>query len=845
MWLWSRKEKKYKECTIKGIYMRKAQKKDILDMIQTLHEAHEEIKNHIDRNNIVSAQDLLAQCQECAVSIGNAIETMEKEDCITIPYIQDYCDLVYQIYEALQNNTDSNANKIYKNLKKQLLRIENSVKNDIPVRKEVVFFPYKASMWDSLESVYLAAKEDPECDAYCVPIPYYDRNPDRSLGQMHYEGNEYPKNIEVIDWQSYNFEERKPDVIYIHNPYDDWNLVTCVHPRFFSSNLKKYTEKLVYIPYFVLQEIEPDDQGTIDQMKHFIWTPGVINADKVIVQSEKMKQIYVNEYLKAAQANGLQGNHLNRKYLEEKFLGLGSPKIDKVLNTKKEDLEIPEEWLKIIQKPDGSWKKIIFYNTSIAALLENNEKMLEKMKDVFRIFKENKDEVALLWRPHPLIESTLSSMRPQLWIEYEKLVKWYKEEGWGIYDDTSDVDRAVVLSDAYYGDASSVVQVYRETGKKVYIQDAAIRDDIIIEKKTGKILTHFIPRILFTTRYKDKLYFIASDYNGLFAIDLATGKTSLLGKMEDEILEHDFLGNAVAIDKYIVICPFNYKRLHVWDLENKREVLVKKNIDCGHKSAYLQQVIQLKDNIILFTPSLGEQGLLFSFEEQGIVGKIDFKSEYKKYFHKKCKNFTIDNGYKYEKEVYFSVINTNFLCKYDIEKDEISFIEIEISDNLWLSVGYNQNLYLLSKSGVIYVWDIELKKIIAQRKVDMDNTRDITYIQQKVIVGDDIYFMTPRNIWCIKYTISRNETKIYNYKKLFKICAKEEENYHFSGQDKEGKIYFVSNENNLAIVDLNNNSTSILPLIFDFKQLEHFWEKKDKIVVKGDKGKIILKKLKD
>ena len=50
-----------------------------------------------------------------------------------------------------------------------------------------------------------------------------------------------------------------------------------------------------------------------------------------------MKQIYVNEYLKAAQENGLQGKHLERKYLEEKFLGLGSPKIDKVLNTKKED----------------------------------------------------------------------------------------------------------------------------------------------------------------------------------------------------------------------------------------------------------------------------------------------------------------------------------------------------------------------------------------------------------------------------------------------------------------------------------------------------------------------------
>ena len=34
------------------------------------------------------------------------------------------------------------------------------------VRKEVVFLPYKASMWDSLESVWKAAEEDPDCVAY-------------------------------------------------------------------------------------------------------------------------------------------------------------------------------------------------------------------------------------------------------------------------------------------------------------------------------------------------------------------------------------------------------------------------------------------------------------------------------------------------------------------------------------------------------------------------------------------------------------------------------------------------------------------------------------------------------
>jgi hypothetical protein len=458
--------------------MRKAQKEQAWKLVELIRQAHEEIKKYLEFHNTTMALDLLAQCQQGAIELGGFIEKFEGEGCATVRILEEYCEYVYNTHEeisqAISSNQTVNENKIYKNLRKRLIQIENSIKNDIPERKEVAFFPYKASMWDSLESVYLAAREDPNCDAYCVPIPYYDLKPDRSFGEMHYEGGQYPKNIEITDWQTYNFEERNPDEIYIHNPYDDWNLVTSVHPRFYSKNLKEHTDKLIYIPYFVLGEIEPDNQQAIDGMKHFIWTPGVINADKVIVQSEKMKKIYVNEYLKAAQANGLGGNHLNRSYLEQKILGLGSPKFDKVNNTKKEDLEIPKNWLKIIEKPDGSWKKIIFYNTSVGALLSNSEKMLDKMRYVFGVFKENQDEVALLWRPHPLIENTVKSMRPQLWEQYKALVEEFKQEGWGIYDDSADMDRAVVLSDGYYGDGSSIVQLYQQTGKPVMIQNVDI-----------------------------------------------------------------------------------------------------------------------------------------------------------------------------------------------------------------------------------------------------------------------------------------------------------------------------------------------------------------------------------
>lgn len=436
-----------------------------------MEEAHEQIKKYIEHGSIQPAIELLEDCQDGGVTMGTLIENTEGEEHPTVLLLEEYCELIYQVHEWLTDQKEeSNASKIYKLLRQKLIKVINSFKNDIATRTEAVFLPYKASMWDSLESVWKAADADENCDAYVIPIPYYDKNPDGSFREMHYEGDQYPAYVPITKYDAFDFGAHHPDAIYIHNPYDDINLVTSVHPFFYSDRLKKFTDKLVYIPYFVLGEIKPDEDDRIEGMKHFCTVPGVYNADKVIVQSEDMRQVYIKVLLEASNDHSAAA----RKYWEDKILGLGSPKFDKVTHTKKEDIQIPDEWLKIIQKPDGSWKNIIFYNTSIAGLLAHNEKMIEKMKYVFRIFKENQDEAVLLWRPHPLIKATVESMRPQLWEAYDKLVRNYIEEGWGIYDDTADVDRAIAISDAYYGDGSSVVQLYQRTGKPIMMQNVEI-----------------------------------------------------------------------------------------------------------------------------------------------------------------------------------------------------------------------------------------------------------------------------------------------------------------------------------------------------------------------------------
>ena len=449
--------------------MRKTQKRQAGEFLKLLARAHEAIGKAVRTGENGIAMEVLEQCQEGAIRLGELVERAEGENCGMISLLEDYCELIYQIYEKVRQGKETDGDRISESLCQSLAQTEKYLDEDIKTQTEAVFLPYKASMWDSLESVWKAAEEDPDCNAYVIPIPYFDKNPDGSFREAHYEGNLYPEYVPITDYNDYDFKARMPDIIYIHNPYDECNHVTSVHPFFYSKNLKQYTEKLVYIPYFIMAEPDPENEETVEGIKHFCTVPGVFYADKVVVQSEAMRQVYIK-------ALTSETGEESRRIWEEKILGLGSPKMDRLMNTRKEDLKVPEEWLKIIKKPDGEWKKIILYNTSVAALLQHEDKMLEKMEYVFRIFKDNQEEAALLWRPHPLIKATIESMRPELWEKYREMAEKYREEGWGIYDDSPDIDRAVVISDGYYGDASSIVQMYQKTGKPVLMQDVDILD---------------------------------------------------------------------------------------------------------------------------------------------------------------------------------------------------------------------------------------------------------------------------------------------------------------------------------------------------------------------------------
>ena len=226
-------------------------KEQIKTSVALLEKAHQKVCDFIGKQEYGLVMDLLVSCQNVAIRIGTLIEQLGKGTG-TIELLEEYCELVYQLYENLMQGEVLSKEEVCELLKNMLNQIKTSAEKEVIHRKEIVFIPYKASQWGSLESIWKAAVEDEDCDVYVIPVGYFIRNADATIKAAYYEGDKFPEYVKVMNYMEYDIEKRHPDMIFTNNPYDGCNPFFSIDANYYSEILKKYTEQLVYIPPFVL-----------------------------------------------------------------------------------------------------------------------------------------------------------------------------------------------------------------------------------------------------------------------------------------------------------------------------------------------------------------------------------------------------------------------------------------------------------------------------------------------------------------------------------------------------------------------------------------------------------------
>lgn len=384
----------------------------------------------------------LVQLQEAGVEVG---QTIEKQGNAYIPLVQEveeYCEIIYRLGESAVGG--KGESHLWDDCSKKLSKIRQDVER-IEAEVKIAFLPYKYSMWDCMESIWQAAREDKRCSCQVIPIPYYDRREDGSLGEMHYEGECFPAETEVIDYQEYNLATERPDIVYIHNPYDEYNKVTCILPVFFMENIKKCGAVLIYVPYYIAGYCKE-----LDNMLSSCRTKGAVCSDYIILQSHKLKAAY--EYC------GIEA---------EKLLVTGSPKIDKMCALRQKDGK--GKW-----QQNVTGKKVVLLNSGLDALLRRKD-WLSYIDDIVEQVLQEKDLV-LIWRPHPLLFQTIQSLKNGYLEEYQKICERIETAENGILDLSEDYTAAITSSDAMISDYSSLVLQYTFTGKPVLLLEGSAKN---------------------------------------------------------------------------------------------------------------------------------------------------------------------------------------------------------------------------------------------------------------------------------------------------------------------------------------------------------------------------------
>ena len=437
-------------------------KEYLADSVEIIHEIL------LNKDSGLSYEDIityLSELQNNIVSFGTLTESIKGEDCNTVKLLEQYLEVIYKVAKYVQKfdegiSYEASAESKYaecdEGVKDTFASISEAIDSEIVNRRSVLFLPVKAKHFSSMRMAYETEAATPDTDVYVMPLPYYYKEYDGSFkDEMHIDTEEFIKaNIPVTDYSRFDLSLLCPEKIYINSAYDEYNMAVSVDTRFYARNVKKYTEKLIYIPYFKLMEFDRANYPCWYNMQYYCTVPGVVMADKVYVQSENTRKVYIDK--------------LNEWVGDEKYTDIWEQKID-VYNESCE--EHSEDELR-----DAGSKKTIVWFVSAGSLAEFGDRYIEKAYRNLDVFALSKDKLKVLLISEPFLDEMIKTYSDELYKKWTGFIDEFNRSGIG--EVVSQVEEksveALLKANAYYGDPSYICKDFILMKKPVMLQNVEV-----------------------------------------------------------------------------------------------------------------------------------------------------------------------------------------------------------------------------------------------------------------------------------------------------------------------------------------------------------------------------------
>ena len=396
------------------------------------------VNNELNKNILEELQDI----QQLAIDLGTLIEQTKGEGCPAIAAIEKFCEKIFGVYEAVIGCGYSND--IFTEMTTALDEVQVLVGKYIINRKNIVFLPTAAERWDSMKTYYEVYASDEDVDVYVIPLPVFKKNPYGVLTEEKiYESDKYPKELSLCLYNEIDLKLLHPDEIYFQDVFDYENPVLSVPKEFYSNVLKENCEKLIYIPAFTINEFEKKEYCEVYNLSKIVRSPGFINADIIIVQSDDIKAGFVELATEFAGEN--TSDYWKSKIITSNLCNITRINKHTILYCIGENEFVETQ--------------------SVDNMIRNIEKSMETFKN------SAENGLSTILRFFPGENEIREAVGNEIYNRIEKIINKYLIYDWCWLNNFSDYGELGEMCDAYYGSPSPIAINFAMENKPVIIAE--------------------------------------------------------------------------------------------------------------------------------------------------------------------------------------------------------------------------------------------------------------------------------------------------------------------------------------------------------------------------------------
>lgn len=399
------------------------------NILATIHSVHETMRNLIAERKWNDATSLCCKCQELAVWVGNSIETTfdsktRSKKLSLISALEEYCEDAYKLYEILSGEIIDIAMEQNSRMIESLSQLTALYNNKCRENNQVLFLPIHVNDWNALLPLYqdeLAKQNvDGSLEIYVMPLPYYERMDDGNMGDAHWDFNFFANDLPLVDYHQVKIEQFHFRTIYFVDPYDSYQSGMTVDTSYYSEKLYQICDELILVDSLIVSN--PLDEKTMENLKHYVFTPGVMRADRMIVPDADTKAAFEKIL---CDGNFLAGEH--------------SILVDE---------RIKEQWRN--KRGHTEKKKLLFY-TSISDFYGYPDKVFDWLDSRMEVLEESKDRLHILWVAPIGLQNLFLKDYPELQSVFKTFMEKIQDKCGASVISEYDVEEQMDEFDAFYG----------------------------------------------------------------------------------------------------------------------------------------------------------------------------------------------------------------------------------------------------------------------------------------------------------------------------------------------------------------------------------------------------------